>query len=147
MTDNTDRHLLEIRRSFAAPAERVFEAFRDPELLRRWAAPGEHRTETAEIDFVEGGAYRREMRFPDGSLHVLSGRYLEIDAPRRLVYTYLWETIAGAPETRVEIELTEEDTGTALRLVHFGFGDEGMAADHRTGWDLCFDQLDHLLEG
>jgi len=99
-----------------------------------------------ELDFKVGGSYRREMRFPDGSLHVLSGRYLEIDAPRRLVYTYLWETLPGAPETTVQIDLTEEEGGTALRLVHSGFEDEEMAGDHGSGWDLCFDQLDELLE-
>ena len=55
---------------------------------------------------LPGRQYRREMRFPDGSLHVLVGEYPEIDAPRRLVYSYAWETIPG-PDTRVEIELVE----------------------------------------
>lgn len=142
----TDRHVLEIRRTFAAPPERVFEAFRDPELLGEWAAPGEHRTEGVEMDFRVGGRYRREMRFPDGSLHVLSGEYLEVEPPERLVYTYLWETIPGAPETWVEIDLLEKDEGTEVRLVHSGFEAEDMAEDHRTGWGVCFDQLAGLVE-
>lgn len=137
---------LEVRRTFRAPPEAVFEAFRNPELLKEWASPGEHRTESMEMDFREGGSYRREMRFPDGSLHLLTGTYLEIDPPRRLVYTYLWETIPGAPSTRVEIELTPTDEGTDLRLVHSGFEDDGMADDHRSGWEVCFDQLADLLE-
>lgn len=141
-----DEGRLEIHRTFQAPAARVFRAFADPELLREWAAPGEHRTEDVEVDFTVGGSYRREMRFPDGSLHVLSGRYLEIEPPRRLVYTYLWETIPGAPETRVEVVLRQTDGGTELRLTHSGFEVEEMAEEHRAGWGFCFDQLADLVE-
>ena len=137
--------VVEIRRRFAAPADRVFEAFRDPELLREWAAPAEHRNERVESDFRVGGRYRREMRLPDGSLHVLSGEYLEIDPPRRLAYTYVWETMPGAPETRVEIDFLEREEETEVRLVHSGFGTEEMADGHRTGWDACLRQLADLL--
>jgi uncharacterized protein YndB with AHSA1/START domain len=64
-----------------------------------------------------------------------------------LVYTYLWETIPGAPETRVEIDLAPAGEGTEVRLRHSGFGDEGTARDHRSGWADCFDQLSVLVEG
>lgn len=140
------RHVLEIRRTFDAPVERVFQAFRDPELLGEWAAPGEHRTESIEMEFEVGGRYRREMRFPDGSLHVLTGEYLEIEAPRRLAYTYVWETIPDAPPTRVEIDLHERDGLTEVHLVHSGFASREMADDHRSGWKACFVQLETLLE-
>ncbi len=139
-----ERHVLEMRRTFDAPAERVFEAFSNPELLREWATPREHRTERVEQDFRIGGRYRREIRFPDGSLHVLTGEYLEIDPPRRLVYSYAWETLPG-PATRVEIELVERAGSTELRLVHSGFADGQFAADHEQGWVECFDGLEALV--
>lgn len=142
-----ERHVLEIRRTFAARPEEVFEALRDPELLERWAAPDEHRTETVEMDFREGGSYRRRMRFPDGSVHLLCGEYLEIDPPRRLAYTYRWETIPDAPDTVVEIDLRERDGETELRLVHAGFDAGETADEHRGGWQSCLDQLAGLLEG
>lgn len=141
----TERHVLEIRRTFAAPPERVFEAFRDPSLLKAWAAPDEHRNEGVEQDFRPGGAYRREMRFPDGSLHVLVGVFREIDPPRRLVYTYRWETLP-MPETVVEIDLVGTQGGTELRLVHSGFPDPDFADGHEGGWRECFARLDDLLE-
>lgn len=135
------RHVLEIRRTFDAPRERVFEAFRDPALLREWAAPDEHTNERVEVDFRVGGRYRREMRFPDGSLHVLRGEYLEIDPPRRLAYTYTWQTLPDFPETRVEVDFLERDGGTELRLVHAGFGTLDDADAHEGGWADCLDQL------
>ena len=142
-----ERHVLKIRRTFDATAEEVFEALRDPELLREWAAPDEHRTEAVEMDFREGGSYRRRMRFPDGSVHLLRGEYLEIEPPRRLVYTYRWETIQEAPDTVVEIDLRERDGQTELRLVHSGFEAGETADDHRGGWESCLDRLAKLLEG
>lgn len=142
-----ERHVLEIRRTFDATAELVYAALRDPELLEQWAAPDEHRTEAVEMDFREGGSYRRRMRFPDGSEQVLRGEYLEIDPPWRLVYTYPWETIPDAPDTLVEIDLVEHAGATELRLVHSGFETEGTADDHRGGWESCLDQLAKLLEG
>lgn len=140
-----ERHVLEIRRSFAAPADRVFEAFRDPAVLREWAAPDEHVNEKVEQDFRVGGSYRREMRFPDGSLHVLTGVYREIDPPRRLVYTYRWETLPMG-ETLVEIDLVEGADGTELRLVHSGFPGRDFAEGHEEGWRQCFVRLDGVLE-
>lgn len=138
------RHVLEIRRTFAARPDRVFQAFRDPGLLRQWAAPDEHRNEAVEQDFRVGGAYRREMRFPDGSLQVLTGTYREIDPPRRLVYTYRWETL-DMPETLVEIDLTATSEGTELRLAHSGFASPDFAEGHDSGWRQCFGRLDSLL--
>ena len=137
-------HVLEIRRTFAAPPERVFEAFRNPALLKEWAAPREHRNESVEVEFREGGRYRREMRFPDGSLHVLSGTYLEIDPPRRLVYTFVWETLP-LPPTRVQIELEPREGGTELRVLHSGFDDAEQARDHQGGWAETLDRLGDLL--
>lgn len=141
----TERHVLEIRRTFAASAEQVFAALRDPELLREWATPDEHRTESVEMDFREGGSYRRRIRFPDGSAHVLRGEYLEIEPPRRLVYTYRWETIPDAPDTLVEMDLVERGSETEVRLVHSGFETGESADDHRAGWKSCLDQLANLL--
>lgn len=138
-------HRLEIRRRLEAPPERVFEAFRNPALLRRWAVPGEHRTESVAMDFRVGGRYRREIRFPDGSVHALSGEYLQIEPPRRLAYTFRWETFPGFPETRVEVELLERQGGTELRIVHTGFETSAEAGDHEAGWDSCLDRLEELL--
>lgn len=141
----TARHAIEVRRTFRASAERVFEAFANPALLREWSAPGEHRNERIEVDFRVGGRYRREMRFPDGSRHVLSGTYREIDPPRRLVYTYVWETLPVG-ETVVEIELTPRGNETELRLVHSGFDDATFAADHQRGWNDCFARLARVCD-
>jgi len=47
-----------LERTFDAPPERVFRAWLEPHLLRRWMAPGEIATTQAEVDQRVGGRYR-----------------------------------------------------------------------------------------
>jgi uncharacterized protein YndB with AHSA1/START domain len=132
---------LRVERRFAAPPERLFAAWSTAEGLNRWSAPGEARP-TAEVDLRVGGRYRIVMEAPDGARHVVGGVYREIDPPRRLVYTWQWESIPGFPETRVTVEFSARaDGGTDLVLVHEGLPDEGSRERHAHGWDGCFAKL------
>jgi uncharacterized protein YndB with AHSA1/START domain len=83
-------------RSFPASPEEVFDAWTNPEVLRRWwmrdsswSSPG------CEVDLRVGGRYVLRMRDADGELHVVGGEYREVDRPRRLVYTWRWEGDGG----------------------------------------------------
>ena len=54
--------VLRLTRVFAAPRERVFAAWTEPELVRTWwAAQHGWSTSAAEIDLRAGGAYRLSM--------------------------------------------------------------------------------------
>ena len=86
----------------------------------------------ATADPAPGGALR--WTHPDGSTVV--GRFVEVDPPRRVVFTYGWEDgRMGVPpgSTTVEIDLVEEDGATTVRLVHHGLPPETVA-DHQVGW-------------
>jgi len=48
-------------------------------------------TPLAEVDLRVGGRYRIRMQEPDGASHTVTGVYLEVDPPRRVVYTWHWE--------------------------------------------------------
>lgn len=133
-----------ITRTFNARPQQVFAAFANPALMKQWAAPREHRNERVDVDFRPGGRYRREMRFPDGSLHVLSGTYREIDPPRRLLYTFVWETIPELGETLVTVEFRSVGELTEVTVVHEGLIEEARG-DHEAGWNDSFDRLAKLL--
>ncbi len=84
---------LRIERTFQAPAERVFEAWTSEEVMRRWFH-AEHDWETteAEVDLRVGGEVRVVMRDPGTDVaYGGGGRYTEIDPPRRLAFTWLWD--------------------------------------------------------
>src|SRR6476469_8268382 len=95
---NDDPTVLRLERVFDAPPERVYAAWTEPALLRRWwaAEPG-WTTPEATTDVRVGGAYRLSMKGTDGILRTVVGEYLEIDPPRRLVYTWKWVEHAAPP--------------------------------------------------
>jgi uncharacterized protein YndB with AHSA1/START domain len=122
-----------------APAARVFAMFTDPTLLVRWIGI------RALLEPRPGGAFRFELLAGEWC----SGRYLEIDPPRRVVFTWGWESgaLPVAPgSTTVEVELTERDGVTHVRLTHRGL-DAAMRAMHADGWSRFLARLEAVLEG
>jgi uncharacterized protein YndB with AHSA1/START domain len=117
----------------AAPAAVVWELLTTADGLVRWVGP------EASAEPVPGGALR--WVHPDGSTVV--GRFVELEPHRRVVFTYGWEDgrMGVPPEsTTVEIELSEEDGETILRLVHRGLPPEAVEP-HEHGWRYFLGEL------
>jgi uncharacterized protein YndB with AHSA1/START domain len=109
-----------------APAEVVWRHLTTGDGLVRWVGP------EAAADPVPGGGLR--WVHPDGATVV--GRFVELVPHRRLVFTYGWEDGrmgVGPGSTTVEIELSEEDGVTTLRLTHRGLPPAAVE-DHERGW-------------
>jgi uncharacterized protein YndB with AHSA1/START domain len=95
-------------RSFAAPRERVFRAFTEPEHVQRWMlGPDGWTMPVCEMDLRVGGAWRCVWRNGDGDEFTLQGVFREIERPARIVYT---ESMMGSSEALQTIALTEEDS-------------------------------------
>lgn len=136
---------LRLRRTFAAPRERVFRAWTTPEEMKRWTGPGDYTTPLAEVDLRPGGQYRIHMRAPDGTLRRLTGVYRAVDAPTRLVYTWRWEDDPAFPDTLVTVEFVERGAATEVVLTHEAFPNAAARQRHAVGWTGCFDKLAHVL--
>ena len=116
-----------------APAEVVWRLLTTGDGLVRWVGP------EAAADPVPGGGMR--WVHPNGATVV--GRFVELVPHRRLVFTYGWEDgRMGVPpgSTTVEIELSEEDGVTTLRLTHRGLPPAAVA-DHERGWAYFLGRL------
>lgn len=116
-----------------ARPETVFTFFVDPERYVRWQGA------RADLDPQPGGRYRVEME--DGSAVV--GEYVEVEPPRRLVFTWGWE---GNPEvppgsSTVEVTLEPDGEGTFIRLRHSGLPTDEWRQVHRDGWDMFLGRL------
>jgi uncharacterized protein YndB with AHSA1/START domain len=137
--------VLRIERTFHAPATKVFEAWTSPEVLRRWWH-AEHSWETtiAEVDVRVGGAIRLVMRNPaDGSEYAGRGEFTLLDPPRRLAFTWTWESDPSARQL-VEVEFTDHGERTTVVMTHTGLPD-AETDDYRAGWQNSFDNLDVAL--
>jgi uncharacterized protein YndB with AHSA1/START domain len=86
-----DEPLIVWRRFVQAPPHVVFDAWTRPEHLRNWWGPRWLELLVCEVDLRVGGGYRFVQRAPDGAEHSFHGTYLEIDPPRRLVTTFVYE--------------------------------------------------------
>jgi uncharacterized protein YndB with AHSA1/START domain len=87
------------------------------------------------------------MRSPEGTEHSLQGKYLEVIAPERLVFTHTWLNAEGKPglETLVTITLTERGNQTELTLRQTGFKSIEARDGHNLGWTSTFDRLAEYL--
>ena len=136
---------LSLRRTFQASRERVFRAWTTPEEIKRWKGPGDRTTPLVEVDLRVGGAYRVHMRSPDGSEMRLVGVYREVDPPKKLVYTWSWETNPEMGETLVTVEFLERGRATEVVLKHELFPADEARDQHEQGWHGSLDKLEKIL--
>ena len=138
----TSGETLRLERTFQAPAQAVFDAWTNEEVLRRWFH-GEHDWETshAQVDLQLGGAVRVVMLDPEkGVEHGGGGRYTEIDPPNRLAFTWIWDDDEQR-ETLIELDLEESGGATTVRFTHSNLQDEESVRSHEGGWNNAFDNL------
>jgi uncharacterized protein YndB with AHSA1/START domain len=147
LTGDTD---LTLTRSFAAPARLVWRAVTEPALITQWMWARVAPMVTCEQDFRVGGAFRWVWRRSDGSDMGVSGKFVEIEAPRRLVHTELFDEDWTDGETVVSQTFTETAPGrTLLTMVircQSATGRDKMLASSMTdGMTETYAKLDALL--
>jgi uncharacterized protein YndB with AHSA1/START domain len=138
---------LRIERTFAASAAAVFDAWTSASVLRQWWPAGpDWDTTVADVDVRVGGLMRLVMRSPDGTEFGGEGRYVEINPPTRLVFTWQWDSPElGAATQLVEVSFTENaDLTTTVVLINRGLT-ESEQQSHREGWQASFDNLDRVF--
>jgi uncharacterized protein YndB with AHSA1/START domain len=154
LTLPSDTEIL-ITRSFDAPAELVFRAYTTPELVRRWWGFETSEWLVCEVDLRVGGRWRYVTREEGGFEVGFHGEYREIDAPRRLVSTEVYE---GAPVpdpdaagTLNTVTLDEVDGVTTMTVLVQAPSQEVRDAIIESGMEggmqVSFDRLEDLVRG
>jgi uncharacterized protein YndB with AHSA1/START domain len=137
---------LRIERTFRAPAQAVFDAWTSEEVMRRWwHASHDWETTVAEVELRVGGTVRVVMRDPHAEVEYGGGgQYTEIDPPRRLAFTWLWD--GSSKRQLIELDFEEAGGVTTVRFTHSGLWDEEAVRSHEGGWSRAFDNLELVLE-
>ena len=146
--DRTSERELVVTRTIDGPAHIVFEAWTDPELLRRWWVPKSVPITllSCEMDVRVGGTYRLVFQVDPTTTMAFFGRYLEVSPPSRLV----WTNEEGEDDAVVTTVTFDEDQGRTRLVVHDLYPskdalDSAIASELTAGWAEMLDQLDELL--
>jgi len=128
------------------PPERVFRALTTPdELVHWWGSTDTYQLTESTMDLRVGGQWRTLGRGATGPFSV-SGEFLEIDPPRKLVQTWIadWD---GGHTTTIHYQLDPIATGTRVTVRHEGFGDRAESCDgHSRGWERVLGWLERFVE-
>jgi uncharacterized protein YndB with AHSA1/START domain len=133
-----------VQRTLSAAPERVFDAWLDPVALGRFMRPGgEKRSADAVTDPRVGGRFIITM-LGEETVYPHTGEYLEIDRPRKLVFTWYSKATAMSKST-VTVELKPVAGGkTELTLTHVGLPQDQMQ-NHNGGWTAIMELLESAL--
>ncbi len=115
---DSDPRVIEGVRLLDAPRKLVFAAFSDPKHLAQWWGPNGFTTTTHSFEFRPGGVWRFVMHGPDGRDYQNRITFVEIKAPKRIVYRH------GGGEDVEPVQFTQtvtfEDVGGKTRLTWRG---------------------------
>ncbi len=146
MPERSNELSLEIERVLPAAPSVVFTAFSDPNELAKWWGPQGFTIPRLEFDPRVGGTYRIEMQPPEGDAFHLIGEFRDVDPPRRLVYTFIWEDPDPDDlENRVRLSFHDLGGSTEVTLLQAPFNTEARRDLHRDGWTDSFDKLEQLM--
>lgn len=147
MNDRADDSVLAddellITRTFDAPVELVFRLWSQREHMMRWLGPTGFQCTSLAMDFRPGGQWRACIDSARDGTHWMGGQYREIEAGRRIVFTFAWDSEDGSPprETIVTVTLTEEGGKAVQRFHQKPFESVESRDSHVGGWSECFDR-------
>lgn len=135
---------LRIQRQFNVKPEQVFKAFTNPDDMIVWWT---HDT-VFDIDLQVGGKYTISRRDGENTF-VMTGKYLEVDPPNKLVYTLAMPDFSPVTDT-ITIEIQPDGKGgSQMTFTQVGNGideelqqlAEGEVSESEKGWAYGFDLM------
>lgn len=140
-----------LERTIPAPPHKVYRAWLDPELLRRWLAPGGLEVRRAEVDQRVGGRFRVWHTDSGADAGGFECELLELEPDRRIVFRWGFvgpdRTDGPVYDSLLTVTLREAPgDATALTLVHERLDELAAALPHVAenvgpGWELVLAKL------
>ena len=143
-----DATVAEVRRRLRVAPEKVFSAFAEAQLLRRWLSPSPEVALTVlQFDFCVGGIYRFAYHVPGGRTMIVNGTFRTIERPWRIVFSWNIEPPDEHAnlQSEVTVSITRVSEGAELHIRHERLKQPGAATRHAEGWRGAVDQLAVLL--
>jgi uncharacterized protein YndB with AHSA1/START domain len=150
----TDERTIVISRIVDAPRQLVFQAFTEPAHLSQFWGPKGTTAPVCDVDLRVGGAFRVEMRGPDGIVYPCTGIYREIVPPERIVYAATTaddNPCGGGLPPRSVVTITFAAIGGKTKItIHARLAsredrEAAIARGYNAGWSDSLDRLAELM--
>ncbi|MBS1715787.1 MAG: SRPBCC domain-containing protein [Armatimonadetes bacterium] len=106
-----------VTRRFAAPPALLYRAHTDCELIQKWLlGPDGWSMPECRSDARPGGQIRYEWRNAEGHGFHLTGEFIELEAPRRIVHVERMFLPDPTPDNRVETVFEADGEGTVMTM-------------------------------
>ena len=140
MGGQSDGFTLAMKREFRAGRAIVVRAFVDPHQFAEWFGPKGYTVSSVKFNPRVGGGYRIEVQPPDGEHFYVTGEVCEVDPPRRLAFTFVYEEPTPDDlETQVGRWFLDLGESTEVDFTQGLFKTEERRALHHAGWADSFD--------
>jgi uncharacterized protein YndB with AHSA1/START domain len=135
-----DEMKIMVETTVAAPIDRVWRAYTNPDDIKQWnAASDDWHTTAATVDLREGGAFSSRMEAKDGGMGFdFAGTYTKIVAPRLLEYRF--------GDRTARVEFTDASSGVIVRVT-FDAEATHSIEQQRGGWQAILDNFARYVEG
>ena len=131
----------------AAPPERVYRAFLDPDAVAKWLPPHGFTAKVHHLEAEVGGTHKMSFtNFTTGNSHSFGGRYLELVPNERIRYTDEFDDPNMPGEMQVSVTLKAVSCGTELNVVQEGVPDVIPPEACYLGWQQSLTLLAQLVE-
>ena len=143
---------LVLTRVMNVPREKLFRAWTEPEIMKRWFTPAPWKTVEVRNDLRAGGESFVRMQGPDGEDMPCPGVYLEVVKNEKLVFTDAFVR-AWEPSNKpfMVAVITFEDLGGGrtrytARVQHWTIADRETheKMGFHEGWGVTTDQLEQV---
>jgi uncharacterized protein YndB with AHSA1/START domain len=145
-------------RLIRAPAEALYEAFTDPDILVTWLPPGDMTGKIHEFDARVGGGYRLSLFYPPDEHErrgktaaredMVTVRFVELSPPHKIVETGSFHTDDQALRGEMTMTITFEPApgGTKVTMAFENLPPGVRPEDNDAGTSLSLEQLARRIE-
>lgn len=138
---------VQLHRVFAAPPEKVFRAFTEPDAMASWLPPYGFIAKVHSMEVKKGGSYKMSfINFTTGNAHSFGGEYLEIITNELIRYTDRFDDPNLPGEMITTIKLKTVSCGTELLATQEGIPSAIPEEMCYLGWQESLDKLKRLVE-